>query len=449
MANQIPIQNAPINNQLISTFDFDIRYPQKRRTLIRQYGDQGEDMFSYLLDMGYVEPVASMEYSNYQEDYIHNTVLVGGAVAASAAGADISIPVDPSTVKNGRIYAYEGLYVLDPITYSTGRIMAVTGASPNFSLTVRPHDASGVFGPFVQGQELVIFSGSVGESSGFVEGSVSEPLEYFFSLQRIREGMTVSDDQLTQQVWIDNDSDGNPIGAYYRKGQAELDYRMALKVSNAALWGQLTTNPALEDDSMLGVMQWAKSGGNFAYHTPGNFPLANFDLTARVLKKYGSANEMSVFAGIGFMQDVENLFADILKSDAKIFAAGGKTGVDLGINISTLEKSGFRFHFMNMCSFDNPKLAGAPGYNGENIGLFVPMGSTKVSKGFEGGSRTVPYMGMRYSALDGVNRKFHVWETGGFAAQNKNETANLRMHQLAVMGTEFAAAKSFFVWFGQ
>ena len=67
--------------------------------LTRRYGDQ--DLTGFLALQGAMNPVASIEYSHYEDDWLHEVVRATTGVIVPAAGATVActaVPADARTI---------------------------------------------------------------------------------------------------------------------------------------------------------------------------------------------------------------------------------------------------------------------------------------------------------------------------------------------------------------
>jgi len=437
--------SAAYTDSYVSSFDVDIHKPDKRNALFRQYGNQGLTFFQLLDTLGNITPSTQTQVSHFEEDWIHETLVAGSAVAAGAAGAAITIPIDSSTVDSeGNFYVREGDVILFP-SRAVGVVTAVNKTSGSESATVVPHDETEVLGPVASGQNLVIFSNEFNERTGNPEGRVTKPLEFFFKHQIIKETIEVSGSEMTNKSWIDKDSDGRSINAWHLKGeQVDLDYRFALAVDGASLFNKPINNPALGGlRSMTGLIPWIKSGGNEAFYTPGTLTIADFDAMTRRLDKYFAPGEHLGMLGIGLFQNIENLFLDSFEQNPVIYANGSRKGQKIDIDVKQLIKTDRKYNFKKMDSFNHPKLYGANGYNIDGLGVWIPMGTTKDSKT----KQQLPYVGMRYKELNGVSRRVKTWMTGSAGVDRPTNDIDERvMNQRAELASQFCAVRSFYLW---
>lgn len=430
---------AQLSDAYVSTWDVDIHKPDKRNTLFRTKGNQGMGFFQLLETLGASTPSGQTEISHFEEGWMHETLVSGTSVAASAAGASIAITIAASTIDTaGKYYVRPTDLVMFPnqtVGYVTQIVAGVA--------TIVPLKATAVLGPVAAGQELIIYSNAQAERSGGVEGRISKPEEKFFTHQIIRESFDVTGTEKTNRTWLDKDSDGNDISAWHLKGQLEMDYRFALSIDGAALFGQNVDNPSLGAlRTMIGLVPWIQAGGNIALYNPGLLTIADFDAMTRRLDKNFAPAESLGMLGIDLFQDIENLFTDNFVENPQIYANGSNRAQTIDIDIRQLKKTGRTYNFKKMEVFNHEKLYGAAGFDISGLGVWIPQGTTKDSKTKE----VIPYVGMRYKQLGKTSRRMRVWSTGG--AKETNQTSDIdeeKMHMLTEMATQFVANGSFYL----
>lgn len=435
--------SARHSDAFISTFDIDIHRPDKRNELFRQYGNQGMTMFQLLETLGNTSPSEQTEVSHFEEDWIHETLVSGTSVPASAAGQPIVITVASSTIdSSGNYYIREGDVVMFP-DQSVGYCVTITESGGTVTATLVPHETSAVLGPVAQGQELIIFSNQFKEGTGGPKGRVTKPLEFFFKHQIIKEKMEVTGTEMTNRTWVEKDSDGRSVNAWHLKGQYDMDYRFALAIDGATLFNKPIDNPALTGvRSMTGLIPWVQSGGNVGYYTPGLLTIADFDAMTRRLDKYFAPEEHLGMLGIDLYQDIENLFLDSFEQNPKIYANGSQKGQEINIEIRQLKKTNRKYNFKKMETFNHPKLYGAVGYDMSGLGVWIPMGNTKDSKT----KKELPYIGLRYKKLNDYGRRIETWVTGGAGPIRKtNDIDEMVMNMRAEIASQFVAVRSFYL----
>lgn len=403
---------------------FDIYKPEIHNTLFRRYGDQGASFFQLLRSMGFERPAKNDTYGHFEDNWVHCTFHSRGIVAAGAAGAQALITLDLTDLDaNNRFYPRLWDTVLFPNEVQAS-ITAIDVTVPTAPvLTVKPSDILDSIPALTAGEELVINSDAWSEGSGQPTGALSSTWEYSNTAQIIKETIGYTGTEMVTQTWFDVRSDGVSIPAYYFLGQLEIDYRMALKIDGALLWGKQTTNTIIDPDTgrpiktTEGLIPYIRRVGNEQTYTANAFSVDEFDEMDNTLQANFVGNNVLALLGSKLFQEIENglvtYFADSNIQYARqttndaIFNSDESLGAS--VNFKYLTKSERTFMFKRMGNFSNPKTYGAEGYDAKNMGLFLPVDRKKdpVSNDM------VPSIGVRYRALGPYSRRMQVWKVGG------------------------------------
>jgi hypothetical protein len=408
-------------NDIVS--GFDVHKPERMNKLFRRYGDQGASYFMLLKSMGFEEQVAQTEYSHNEENRIHETFKVLANVTAPGAGVDASITLSPDSLDAGNRF-YPRLY--DVVMFPnevTGYIAAIDTTTPTAPvLTVRPHVAADDIGALTAGDELIIISANFSEGSGQPEGATKGTFLYTNKTQIIKETIGFTGTEMTNQTWLQlNGMEGAP---YYFEAQADIDYRMALKVDGALLFQKPTDNPNAVDPvtgeairTTEGLVPYLRRVGNNFVSAAGSFDVADFDTIDQTLEREHAGRYTMAMLGITKHQEVENVlktyFNDTnIEYARKVFNEDifkGDEALAATVNFKLLTKSERTFAFKRMGQFHNPKLYGATGYDMPNYGFFIPLNTRKDPKT----KKNVESIGCRYKGLGAYNRRMEVWQVGG------------------------------------
>lgn len=404
---------------------FDIHKPEKMNVLFSRYGDQGASYFQLLRSMGFELSVANDTYGHYEENHIHEIFHSLGIVAQGAAGASVDVTLDPVDLDaNNNFYPRLWDTVLFPNEVQ-GSIIAIDKTSDPTApvLTIQPSDIDDQIPALTAGEELVINSSAFSEGSGQPEGAVSGTWEYDNDAQIIKETIGYTGTEMVNQDWFDVTSQGQSIPAYYFKGQIDIDYRMALKIDGALLWGKRTTSGITDTvtgraiKTTEGVIPYIRRVGNEQTYTGGSFDVDEFDEADNTLDREFSGNNILALLGIGLHQDIENALVTYFANTNIQFARQTTNDVlfhaneslAASINFKYLQKSERMFLFKRMGVFNNPKLYGADGYEARTMGLLLPLNKKKDP--VNGGM--VDSIGTRYRALGKYSRRMEVWQVGG------------------------------------
>lgn len=404
------------SEDVISSFDID--KPEVYAKLIRAYGDQGLTYFHMIKALGFTSPVAQTTFSHYEEDWIHEVFHSLNLVSAPGAGAVALVTLQPADLDaSNRFYPRERDVVLFP-NEVTGVITNVDVSTPTAPvLTITPQDATDDIGAIPAGTELIIFTSQFAEGTGQPDGAFTGTFKYENDTQIIKEKMTATGTEMTNQKWFKEMSDGKGIQSYYLKGQMDTDYRMALKMDGAILFGKRTTNPLLNSKSTQGLIPYITEVGNTKNYTAGAFSVAKFDEAVKVLDKEFAPSYICGLNGINLDIDIENALVDYFKDTNIQFVQkavadttfGRDANMEAAVGFKYLKKGGRTFGFKRMQSFSHPKVYGAAGYDIAGLGVLLPMAKKKDKMTQE----QLPTFGVRHKQLGKYNRMMEVWNISG------------------------------------
>lgn len=257
-------------------------------------------------------------------------------------------------------------------------------------------------------------------------------------------------------MWVDVTSKGDKIPSYYNLAQqVDLDYRTALKIDGALLWGKRTTNTDLIDPdtnrpikTTEGMVPFIRRVGNEQTYTEGAFSVAEFDDMDYTLDRENAGNRICGLLGIKLHQDIENSLKTYFTDTNINFARQavndqlfyGDESLSASVNFKYLVKSQRTFMFQRMNVFNNPKLYGAAGYDANKLGIFFPINKKKDPVS----GNMVSSIATRYRGMGSYKRKMEVWTVGGAGAGLKvTEFDKTNTYQRAHMGSEFFGGNQF------
>lgn len=437
---------------------FDIHKPEKMNVLFSRYGDQGASYFQLLRSLGFESEVSLDTYSHYEENRIHEVVIVDAIVAQPAIGADIVFVIDANSLDaNNNFYLRKWDVILFPneVTGSVVDIDVTTPTAPEITVTL--NDDTEQFPALTAGQELVIFTNAFSEGSGQPESAIRGTWEYENDAQIIKETIGYTGSEMVNQTWFNVTSMGHKIPAYYHLGQVDIDYRTALRIDGALLYGKRTVNSLLIDPdtgrpikTTEGAIPYTRRVGNEQTYTSGAFDVLEFDEMDNTLDREGAGNYIMGLLGIKLHQDIENSLKTYFTDTNIIFAKqttnevlfNNNESLAASVNFKYLTKSERTFLFKRMGVLNNPKLYGATGYEnlGPKLGLFMPINKKKDPVS----GNMVESIGTRYRGLGRYNRKMEVWQVGGAGEGMKVTEFDKRdTYQRCHVGAHFRGGNQF------
>lgn len=418
--------SAPYASEIVSTYD--IGKPDELITLFRRRGDQGLSYFLLLKALGFTKPCSREKYGHWEEDWIHETITNKNNVSNPGAGVPVSITLSAADLTTGnRFYPRKWDEIIFP-NRVPGIITAINVTTPTAPvLTVMPLVTTDNIGAIAAGQQLSIFTAAFSEGSGQPAGAFSGVIRYENYLQIIKESLQVTGTEMTNENWFKqisyNDSKGEPILAYYSKGQMDMEYRLALKKDGALLFNKKTTSTIVDTDTgrqlttTEGLIPYITANGIVKNYTPGLFSVQKFDSINKALDKEHAGTYVLGCLGFDLITEIENVLKDYFQSTNIDYVKertvkdlfGGNSAMGMAVGFKYLEKGDRVFNFTKMSSFDHSKLYGAPGYTTASLGFMVPL-STKRDKV---SGEDIPAIGMRYKELGNYNRMYEIWSVGG------------------------------------
>ncbi|OHC00345.1 MAG: hypothetical protein A2Z57_04440 [Planctomycetes bacterium RIFCSPHIGHO2_12_39_6] len=250
-------------------------------------------------------------------------------------------------------------------------------------------------------------------------------------------------------TWVETDSMGNKVNAWWLKGMLDLDYEMQLRVDGAMLFDKPTTDATLVtagQRTMFGLIPWVRSGGNADTYIPGFYTMADFDIMNNTLDQNFAPSELLGLLGIQYQAELENLFTNSFNNGGiRYVSFEGKEEQELFLGFKSITKNGRTWILKRMGGFNNPQTYGAPGYTIPGMGVFCPL-DKQADKNPNNKGNYIPSIGLRYKELNSYNRMMEVWTTGGAGNGPKTSQVDVRnVNHRAECGSEYIANNRFFL----
>ena len=437
---------------------FDIHKPEYLNSLFSRYGDQGASFFQLIRSMGFEKPVALDTYGHFEENHIHEIVHARDIVAQPAQGDPITFTLSLADLDvNNNFYVRKFDQMLFP-NEVTGIVTAINVADPTAPIiTVEPNEVTDRFPALTADEELVIMSNAFSEGSTQPQGAVSGTWEYSNTAQIIKETIGFTGTEMVNQTWFNVTTKGQQIPAFYFKGQIDIDYRMALRIDGALLWGKQTTNTTgvIDDDNnnlvirtTEGLIPYVRRVGNEQSYTAGAFDIDEFDEMDNTLDREFAGSRVLGLLGILLHQDIENSLKDYFANTNIQFAKeatnpalfNNNEALSASVNFTYLVKSERTFLMKRMGVFNNRKLYGATGYEAPRMGVWMPINKRKDPVS----GNQVDSIGTRYRALGKYSRRMEVWQVGGAGEGLKVTAFDTRnTYQRCHVGAHFRGGNQF------
>lgn len=449
---------------LVSTLDLDI--PQfMMNDIFRKFGTQG---IAYLMvrSLGFETPVEADEYGHFEKEPSHENIKVNAEVVSPGVGLEGVYRLHTDSLDDDyNFYARENDLVLFP-DETVGFIPdgGISGAgTANVDITIYPVDSTEALPTVAAGDELVIFSNTFSEGSGFPEPASSSTSKYQNMAQIIKEKIAATGTSLVTASYVEAYNKAGQFQGFYSEALRDIDYRMLTRLDGMFWWGKLFTNTTdtVNIDPVTkrpyktskGLIPSVRSEGTVDPYTPGNFDVEKFDTYDRLLVKQFVDSSVPIWHvdGIELYQEIENVLKDYF-ADTNISYVRqtvnnalfkGDESLGASINFKYLQKSGRCHIFYKNDGWSNARTYGSLNFNTPKMGLMIPLDTQKdpVSK------NSIPSIGMRYRKMGAYNRRMVVSTLSGIGASYDakpiDEIDSQRHYQFAHMGNEFYGLNRF------
>lgn len=423
MAN-IPQIAATYQNDIVSAFD--VHKPDKLSKLFRRFGDQGASWFVKLMQLGFVLPVAQMQYSHYEDQLKNPTFQSRTLVNAPGNGNPQLITLAAADVDTNNNF-YPRLNMV--VNYKGGQkgliqsIDVSTPAQPVLTVVPFGTGASYALPAVAANEELSLTTNAFAEKTGQPKGIVPSAVERVNYTQIIKETLEVSGSELTNQTWMTGwenlkgvtMADGQVASGdtWYNVNFLDMEWRFSLQVSGALLTGIAGDGTLVDADgnpvqTTQGIIPTIQSLGNNLTYTPGSFSVTDFDSYSRVLtRNYAGTNVMGLFSETLAFEIENTMVAYLANTNAQFVDPVQKKAVEIGFK--RLEKGGRTFMFDTMYELSNRQTLGITGSVYEGAGMFLPIMKMRDAKS----GQLVDNIGARYKEKNGYSRKMEIWSVNG------------------------------------
>ena len=431
MANIAQIA-AQYQNNFVSAYD--VHQPDVLSKMFNRYGDQGSSWFLTLEKLGFVKPVAQMEYSHYENELKNPTFKSRASASIVGSGATATILITLATADvdtNNNFYPRLG----DIVFFKTGQLGIVTsinvGTPSAPVLTINALNSNSLPSTVALGEEISLISNAFSEGSDQPKGVVPGATKRTNYTQIMKETLAVTGSELTNKTWMNgwveipgsvNGSD--PIAAgnsWYNLNWMDMEWRMGKQISGALLFGEASVSNGVTDATTglpiyttQGLIPTIKSLGNTDTYVPGAFSVTDFDSYSRTLDREYAGETVLGLLSKSFSNEIENTMTGFLANSNINYVeqklnAQGLNGKSISVDFSYFTKSQRTFMFKSMMEFSNRQTFGISGSVTDGYGVFLPMNKLKDAKS----GAMLDNIGARYKSLDGYSRKMEVWSVNG------------------------------------
>jgi len=452
------VVQSPTTYNYVSSLDLvqNLHKPEIDSEFVRRYGDQ--NLTGFMEMQGYMNPVSAIEYSHYEDDWLHETIVTTGS-AAGAFGATVTHTVAAANVFTTNApnspyisTATEDLVtprVQDIIMYpdrTLALVTAVNPAGPTFDATPIDSDAA-TFGniPLVNAADQIVIIGNAhAEQSGQPDSRNGRVNLYTNNLMIKKSTNTVSGTEAGVQTWIEVPDKNGRMGYlwYFESGYQEYR-RFMNECEMTMLLGEKITNPTLAGIAgqetvtvTEGLLPFIENNGNtIGYSSITGFTLADLDNAVKTLDREKGAKENTIWAGINLSLGMDDTFMNLMQDGAISYGAfSGSQEKAIDLQFSSFKRGNYQFHKKTYDLFNDQKTLGAVGQEFPDIAMVIPVGNVAEGKT----KMMVPSLRMNYleGKGNGYSRDMEEWLTGGANGVYNTATDEINMHYRAHRGFE-------------
>ena len=397
---------------------------------------------------------STRQFFHYEKGRAFPSGTVNANVTGATAGAAVTITLAANSYTNS---GTESGFQQNSIGYigSTGvkfQVGTVTRTTNAFTVVLLPVNSSqsvaslGQASTILAGEALLLVGNqAAGEASTSMSSTNSLIYKITNSTTEIRDDYPITDVAKMNSTPI-NFGGGNY--SYYALGQTELNKRFMYSVENAVIEGVNANNLSNGSIGTTGVIPTVQSNGPTVDYTTGSMAIGDLQALARVWQYNGGPSEYHILQETNQQDDVDTLLFGKYNNGAIRYASVGadeRSAVAYGFK--SFNVKGTSVHFWVYKNFSVQTVYGLTptlGSARDNFGLCIPQGVTPDAQ--NGTLR--PNMQWVYQEVT-PGMRYHTYESGGLAAQNKTTTMNLVLTQIAYCGARTLAPQQFAIFQGQ
>jgi hypothetical protein len=424
--------------------------------LTRRYGDQ--DLTGFLALQGAMNPVAAIEYSHYEDDWLHEVVRATTTTSATAPGGIATYQAqDPHAISltnspyiaTGSENAYTPR-VQDILMFPDRTLALVTRVDATGEFDAYPLDENIQLPDLVASDEVVIIGNAFPEQSAQPESRNGKVNLYKNNLMIKKSTNTVSGTEAGVQTWIELGGKGGKKGyLWYLESQYQEYRRFMNECEMTMLLGERITNSTLADVAgqgtttvTEGLLPFIEANGNtIQYSGLTGFTMADLDNMVKTLDRERGSKENTIWAGINLSLGMDDTFLDLYQAGAVSYGAFGMNQ-DAAVNMqfSSFKRGNYTFHKKTYDALNYQKGLGAAGQEFPDIAMVIP--SDNVAEGKT--KMTVPSLRMNYlQGSNGYSRDYEEWLTGAANGIYNTDVDEINVHSRAHRGFEGFAGNRF------
>lgn len=472
--------DGQVREQIVSMMD--LKEPDVRTKMMLIYGKQGIPFSEQIRSMGYERMVSRYSTKTYEDTDNRQTMTIASVsqyptsgngytmiLAVSAAAGTPAASWIPFTVYQS-IFAYNqsapyvaGQYaiplqlndfVMFPENNAWGQVYNISGLGTNaVTLTLKfPRGAAG--------QTITASSIPAGYTVPYVGNSWSEnsgqPNSRFYAmgedthyLSMIKGTVSISGDQMTDQIYAKETSSGAKLGTFEPWGNMKADWQQIWDISQAMLFSpgggyttylDPTTNKEPNQITEGLVPYAARRGTNFTY-APGTLSLQMIELEGQAMLQNYAYGDRIIYDGFNFDNELNDCLRQVnansgvkWTTDVQDYTVdkyfGKNRNLAMNINWATFSlNSKFKYFISSL-----PELDFVDKYNQKHKGtaIIAPLGmNSNAQSGDSGdsqGSLPLPFIGMIYKGHGTYSRMNELWnmKAAGGDTANYNQTLDAK-----------------------
>lgn len=450
--------------------------PEVSEDFVKRYGNQG--LTGFLDVIGAKAPVSNYQFSHYEEDWIHQSFQMDGAVAIPSIGGGAEITIhanshlsvdatgDSSFVRPGAVILFkDGTMGLCTAVFKTASSTTASGSLDGYTQTTSTgtptasshiihvvnydnSSSSGAFHSAITANDTAVVVGmEFAEGTGQPNGITPKVLEYSNTCMIMKESYQVTGSEATNKIWfqVQDEATGQSGWLWYLKGEGDtyrrfMDYCEMMMIlgeqaTSSNIIAAQTSGTAAINSGVRGTQGLLNFMGNtHTYNQLAGFNLSDFDSMIRTLDKYKGSRENTVWAGLDLSLAIDDAVAAMFAGGGISYGAfNGAEEIAVALGFKSFTRGGYTFHKKTYQPFTHLPMLGASGFDYAGMGMVIPGGNGKDAKS----GASIPSLRVRYKAAEGYSREMEHWLTGSAGlAQATSDVDELRCHYRTERGFE-------------
>ncbi len=387
---------------------------------------------------------STRQFFHYEKGRAFPSAITSGDQTGATAGASITVTFTASSLTNaGTENGFQpntiGYVGSTGVKFQVGTVTATTAVLKPVSST-QSLASLGQASTMKSGETLLLVGNqAAGEASTQMLATNSLIYKITGSTTEIRDDYPITDVAKMNSTPINF---GGGSYSYYKLGQTELNKRFMYSVENAVIEGVPATNLTNGSIGTLGIIPQVSSNGPTVDYTIGSMAIGDLQALARALQYSGGKGETHILQETNQQDDVDTLLFGKYNAGAINYASvGGTEKASVSFGFKSFNVKGSNLHFWVYANFSMQTVYGITptlGAARANYGLVIPQGVTPDARS----GTLMPNMQWVYQEVT-PGMRFHTYESGGLAAQNKTTTMNLVLTQICYVGTRCKAPQQF------